>query len=135
LIETQMEFAIRPYDVDVAGIVSNIVYVRWLEDLRTELIGEHLPGLGMLERNLTHVVVHTEVDYRAPLRFNDLCTGLMRVARLGRTSLTVGATFRNRKNLLVAEAKQVGVILDAGSGKPVPLPDAVRARLEGGRGA
>jgi len=43
---------IRTYDIDFAGIVSNIVFVRWLEDLRLGLLDqadreldEHLAGL------------------------------------------------------------------------------------------
>ena len=30
----EMPLKVQGYDIDVAGIVSNIVYVRWLEDLR-----------------------------------------------------------------------------------------------------
>lgn len=131
MIATQLKFIIRPYDIDVAGIVSNIVYVRWLEDLRMELLRQHLPGRGMLERNLSHVVVRTEIDYRASLRFSDECAGHMRVAEIGRSSVTLRATFQNREGLIVSEAKQVGVFLDAGTGKPVSLPDEVRAILEG----
>jgi acyl-CoA thioester hydrolase len=29
---------IRTYDIDFAGIVSNIVFIRWLEDLRLALL-------------------------------------------------------------------------------------------------
>jgi acyl-CoA thioester hydrolase len=31
----ELEIKIKAYDIDVMGIVSNIVYVRWFEDLRT----------------------------------------------------------------------------------------------------
>ena len=30
----EQPLAIRTYDIDFAGIVSNIVFVRWLEDLQ-----------------------------------------------------------------------------------------------------
>jgi len=32
--EISTPIAIRTYDIDFAGIVSNIVYLRWLEDMR-----------------------------------------------------------------------------------------------------
>jgi acyl-CoA thioester hydrolase len=39
----RLAFPVKTYDVDFAGIVSNIVYVRWLEDLRLELLARTCP--------------------------------------------------------------------------------------------
>lgn len=130
MIDAQLEFPIRPYDVDMAGIVSNIVYVRWLEDLRMELLRRHFPAGELLQRNLMPVVVRTEIDYRASLRFLDQCTGYMRVLELGRTSATMQATFKNGDGLIAAEARQVGVFIDATTGKPVALPHEFKAMFE-----
>lgn len=130
MIEAQLKFAIRPYDVDVAGIVSNIVYVRWLEDLRMELLHQHSELRSLLGRNLMPVVVRTEIDYRASLRFHDECIGHMHVAAIGRTSATMRAVFHNQRGATVAEATQIGVFVDATTGKPVPLPDEVRALVQ-----
>jgi acyl-CoA thioester hydrolase len=130
LIETELHLPIRPYDVDVAGIVSNIVYVRWLEDLRMELLQEHLPPTLLRERNLMPVVARTEINYRASLRFSDRCTGRMRIIEVGRTSVTIGASFLNEQGETAAEARQVGVFVDTATGRPAPLPDEVRALLE-----
>ena len=131
MIEAQLNFAIRPYDVDVAGIVSNIVYVRWLEDLRMELLRQHHQMRDLIGRDLMPVIVRTEIDYRASLRFHDECTGHMRVAAIGRTSATMRAIFRNQKGNTVAEATQISVFVDPHTGKPVPLPDEVRILVEG----
>ena len=130
MIETEIEFAIRPYDVDMAGIVSNIVYVRWLEDLRVELFGKYIPARDMAERNLLAVVVRTEIDYRASLRYLDRCTGHIALVRLGRTSATLKAVFRKSHRTSVVEATQVCVLTDTTTGKAVPLPEDVRALLE-----
>ena len=115
----------------MAGIVSNIVYVRWLEDLRAELLQQHALTRVLFERNLVLVVVRTEIEYRAPLRFLDHCRGRMRIIEIGRTSVTMHADFRNREGLVVSEAKQVGVLVDSPAGKPILLPDEVRAIFEG----
>jgi acyl-CoA thioester hydrolase len=131
LIEARLEFVIRPYDVDVSGIVGNIVYVRWLEDLRMELLRNYFPPRDLLERNLLPVIVRTEINYRASLRFSDKCLGQMRVTELGRTSATMEATFQNGEGLVIAEAKQVGVFVDAATGKPVVMPDQLRKFFEG----
>ncbi len=37
--KTELEIEIKTYDIDVAGRVNNIVYVRWIEDLRSRLLG------------------------------------------------------------------------------------------------
>ena len=34
VMELEMPLKVRAYDVDAMGYVSNIVYVRWFEDLR-----------------------------------------------------------------------------------------------------
>ncbi|HEY0007045.1 MAG TPA: acyl-CoA thioesterase [Pyrinomonadaceae bacterium] len=131
MIEAQLEFPIRPYDVDMAGIVSNIVYVRWLEDLRMELLGNYFPPRDLLARNLMPVVVRTEINYRASLRFLDSCLGHMSVIELGRTSATMQATFKNADGMVVADARQVGVFIDSSTGKPVLMPDQLRTFFEG----
>lgn len=131
MIAVQVKFAIRPYDVDMAGIVSNIVYVRWLEDLRMELLGQHFPPGELLKRGLLPVVARTEIDYRASLRFLDHCRGEMRVVELGRTSVKLSASFYDESGRLVAEARQVGVFIDAKTGSPVLLPEELRLKFEG----
>ena len=39
---------IRTYDIDFAGIVSNIVFIRWLEDLRLGLLDQAYPLIRAL---------------------------------------------------------------------------------------
>lgn len=131
LISIEMELPIRPYDVDMAGIVSNIVYVRWLEDLRMRLLQEFFDVREMLERGLMPVVVRTEIDYRASLRFLDRCVGRMEVAAIGHTSATLRATFGEaERSIVAAEAVQIGVFVDTKTGRPVPLPEEFRALFE-----
>lgn len=133
MIETQLEFPIRPYDVDVAGIVSNIVYVRWLEDLRMELLRAHFPMREALEKGLMPVLVRTEIDYRSSIRFLDGCTGRMEVEEIGRTSAKLRAAFRKHNGELAAEALQVSVFIDSATGRPVPMPSEVRELFEAGK--
>lgn len=126
-----MEMAIRPYDVDVAGIVSNIVYVRWLEDIRTELFNQYLPLGELSKRHLMPVIARTEIDYRASLRYSDRCTGHAAVVRLGRTSITLRYSFRNADGKIMAEALQIAVLIDTTTAQPTPVPEDWRAWLDG----
>lgn len=41
--ETTMAVKVATYDIDYANHVSNIVYFRWLEDLRLQLLEENFP--------------------------------------------------------------------------------------------
>jgi len=40
--ETKMTIRVATYDIDYANHVSNIVYFRWLEDLRLQLLEKKL---------------------------------------------------------------------------------------------
>ena len=41
---------VRTYNIDFAGIVSNIVYIRWHEDLRLEMLDRYFPIQEQLRR-------------------------------------------------------------------------------------
>ncbi|MGA9995639.1 MAG: thioesterase family protein [Pyrinomonadaceae bacterium] len=131
MIEIQRDFPVRPYDVDASGAVGSISYVRWLEDLRAELFQKSSRARILFERNLSLTLARTELDYRAALQPQDQSSGHMQLLKIGRSSATFYTTFRNRDNILVAEARQVCVFVDAATRKPVPLPDEVRSLLEG----
>ena len=42
-MEIEMPITINGYDVDVMGIVNNIVYIRWFEDLRLQFLAKYYP--------------------------------------------------------------------------------------------
>ena len=42
ILVAERELEVNGYDIDAMGIVSNIVYVRWFEDLRTDFINQHI---------------------------------------------------------------------------------------------
>lgn len=76
----EMPLEIHGYDIDVAGHVNNIVYVRWLEDLRTKLIASISNFRELFENNFYPVVISTEIKYRKQLKIFDNPTGLIEIA-------------------------------------------------------
>jgi acyl-CoA thioesterase FadM len=52
-------FPIRTYDIDFALHVSNIVYIRWLEDLRLEMMSKYLPLSELLSKGQAPVLRST----------------------------------------------------------------------------
>src|SRR6266571_3568491 len=66
------EVRVMFFDTDCAGVVHNIVYLRFIETART-LLAEQL-GMGLVEMASSQnfpVVVRTEIDYRRPARLGD----------------------------------------------------------------
>ena len=117
-------FRVMTYDIDFAGIVSNISYIRWLEDLRN-LFAEQSLSLGRaLQRGIAPALMHTEIDYLSPVRFPDTLTGRMWLAEHGRSKWVLAAEFKTQgTDQVVARAKQFGVFVALDSFRPVRLPD------------
>jgi len=44
----EKEIKVATYDIDFAGIVSNISYIRWLEDLRLAWLEKYFPWVNRL---------------------------------------------------------------------------------------
>ncbi len=53
---TEKIFDIKTYDIDIAGHVNNIVFVRWLEELRVKLFEQTLPIVDLIKENKFPVV-------------------------------------------------------------------------------
>ena len=125
---TELIRPVRTYDIDSAGIVSNIVYVRWLEDLRSELFGE-VYSLEEMERSgVVPVVAATNVNYKRSVTLLEEVRSAMWVARAGRSSLTLEAEFKVADTLAV-QAAQTCVFVNMREKKATPIPAPVRERL------
>jgi acyl-CoA thioester hydrolase len=114
-------FAVRTYDVDFASIVHNLVYIRWLEDLRLDLLQPHLPMEQMLRNGYSPILTHTEIDYIHPISLGDPVHGTMWVSELGRTRWTLQAEFKTG-DVLAARAAQRGYFADLETLRPVHAP-------------
>ena len=112
------------YDIDFAGIVSNISYIRWLEDLRN-LFAEQAFSIGdALRRGIAPALMHTEIDYLAPVRFPDIVIGRMWLAEHGRSKWELAAEFQSQgTGQIVARARQTGVFIALETLRPVRLPE------------
>ena len=71
LLIAEMPITINAYDIDAMGIVSNIVYVRWFEDLRMKFLNEQLPLSEMMREQVSPILIKTEANYKAPLTIFD----------------------------------------------------------------
>ena len=121
----------RWMDNDVYGHVNNVVYYSYFDTVVNEFLIAHA-GLDIEKGAAIGVVVETLCRYRAPLTFPEVIDAGLRVAKIGRTSVRyeVGI-FRRSEERASADGYFVHVYVDRATRKPVPVPDAMRAALEG----
>src|SRR5262252_8180798 len=121
---------IRTYDIDFAGIVSNIVFIRWLEDLRLALLDQAYPLIRALAEDVAPILLATRINYRRPVRIADPLVGRIRVAGLGRVRWRLAAEF-TVTGALHAEAEQEGLFMRLSTRRPIAIPEPIR-RWHGG---
>lgn len=120
-LEVEIVIPVRTYDIDFAGIVSNIVYIRWLEDLRLKFLDEHWQLGQQLEQGYAPILAGTQIEYKYPIKLIDQVMGRLWLSKLGRLKWTVQAEiFSNNK--LAAIATQKGAFISLQNGRPVPIP-------------
>ena len=123
-------------DTDAQGIVYYGRYMPYFDTARVEY-HRHL-GLLMTDtwEEQQPVMRATTVEYLAPARFDDLIEVFIRVARIGRTSITFEcAAYRVEDDVLMVTASQTLVLVDLEERKPCPIPDSYREKIREFEGA
>ena len=121
---------IQTYDIDFAGIVSNIVFIRWLEDLRLGLMEQAYPLIRALAEDVAPILLATRITYRRPVTIADRLIGRMRVAGLGPVRWRLTAEFTVAATVH-AEAEQDGLFMRLSTRRPIAIPEPIR-RWHGG---
>lgn len=119
-------------DTDAQGVVYYGRYLPYFDHARTEY---HRHLAIRYPDGVQGVMRATNVEYHAPARFDDLLECFVRVARVGRTSITYEcAAYRLPDDLLMVTATQTSVLIDAATRTPVVVSDGVRAAIRGFEG-
>jgi acyl-CoA thioester hydrolase len=121
----EQKLRIQTYDIDFAGIVSNIVFVRWLEDLRLGLMDQAYPLIRALAEDVAPILLATRITYRRPVTISDPLVGRMRVAGLTRVRWRLVAEFVVRGDVH-AEAEQEGLFMRLTTRRPIAIPEPIR---------
>ena len=127
--EIAVKIPVRTYDIDFAGIVSNIVYIRWLEDLRLGMLEAYFPLQTQAEQGIGPVLVSTQIEYKRPIRLFDNVVGRMWVTELGTTRCNLQAEF-SANDVITTTAAQVTVFISTQTMRPVPIPAALREQYQ-----
>jgi acyl-CoA thioester hydrolase len=126
----EVPLRIQTYDIDFAGIVSNIVFIRWLEDLRLGLMDQAYPLVRALADDVAPILTATRIAYRRPVTIADKLLGRMRVAGLGRVRWRLAAEF-TVSGLVHADAEQEGLFIQLSTRRPIAIPEPIRRRHRG----
>jgi acyl-CoA thioester hydrolase len=123
-------------DTDAQGVVYYGRYLPYFDLARTEY-HRHL-GVKRSPRS-EFVMRASSVEYHAPARFDDLLEVFVRVAGIGRTSITYECAAHrvgpDDAGVLMVTATQVVVHVDREERRPLPVPDDFRERVAAFEGA
>ncbi|MCK5768092.1 MAG: acyl-CoA thioesterase [Candidatus Atribacteria bacterium] len=121
----EKEIKVATYDIDFAGIVSNISYIRWLEDLRLVWLEKYFSLDKQAEAGFAPILPETRIEYHHAIRMFDQPTGLMWVDRLHSHKWQIKAEI-GVKDKVMAIAEQKGVFVDRDKWKPVRIPENLK---------
>jgi acyl-CoA thioester hydrolase len=115
-------------DTDAQGIVYYGRYLPYFDLARVEY-HRHL-GLLRVGDEYEFVMRASTVEYLAPARFDDLIEVFVRLARIGRTSVTYElAAYRVEDDVLMVTATQTLVLVDLDERRAHPIPDAFKETI------
>ena len=118
---------IRFVDIDAAGIVNNATYFNYFEQSRIAFF-EPLLGKKWDWNAAGMVVARHEIDYRAPILFNDDVRIVTWIEHIGTKSMTAAyEVFKHWQGtwVLAAQAKTVLVSYNHREGSPAPWSEEV----------
>jgi acyl-CoA thioester hydrolase len=117
---------VRFRDLDALGHVNHVVYLSYVEQVRTEYFRDVL--LLQVPADLTWVIARVWCDYLQPLGFGDQVEVGWRISRLGGASADYEFELACR-GTIVARGGGALVNSDARAARSAPTPEAWRARI------
>ena len=111
-------------DTDAQGIVYYGRYMPYFDLARVEY--HRNLALMRVEGGCEFVMRAMHVEYHAPARFDDEIEVDVRVARIGRTSITYEFAAYLAQELLAVTASQTLVLVDLTARKPCEIPQSFR---------
>jgi len=120
---------VKTYDIDFMGIVSNISYVRWLEDLRLHFLDVHYPLQKLVSELIVPILTQTHIEYRRPIRLHDKVNGSLWMEKFDSSGWSANIEFMvNSKQ--AATAIQGGVFINIGTMKPANPPEGLQKKFD-----
>jgi acyl-CoA thioester hydrolase len=124
-LNIDLPITVKTYDIDFMGIVSNISYIRWMEDLRLQFLEVHYPLQKLMSELIVPILSHTHLDYKRPIRMHDQVIGSIWMDKFDSSGWIANVEFTvNGK--LAATGAQGGVFINIGTMKPANPPEGLQ---------
>jgi len=121
---------VRYNECDRLGIVFNANYLVYADIAVNELWRERLGGYSsLMDEGLDLAVASAEIQYLAPLRFDDEIDLVISVGHVGNKSMSTVVNIE-KDGTRAAEIKLSYVCVDQEFGKSQLIPDRVRSALD-----
>lgn len=117
---------VRWRDLDAFNHVNNSNYLTYLEEARLQWL-KHVPGPWFDEQSMP-VLAASDINYRFPIEWPAQLHVELSCLRLGNSSMTIGHRIvdAEQPEKLYSDGHVVMVWMNPHTGKPVPLPQAIR---------
>ena len=115
-----MEIRIYYEDTDCGGVVYYGNYLKYFERARTQYLEERgLSVAGLMKEGTVFVVVHAEVDYRSPARYDDRLIIETVVSDMTAASFTFSHVIRERESqrVVVEGSARLAAVNESGKVK------------------
>jgi len=120
---------VKTYDIDFMGIVSNIAYVRWMEDLRLHMLEVHYPLQKLMSELIVPILTQTHIEFRRPIKMHDQVKGCIWMDKFDASGWVANMEFLvNGKH--AASARQSGVFINIGTMKPSNPPEGLQRKYD-----
>ena len=129
-----MDIRIYYEDTDCGGVVYYANYLKYFERARTQYLEERgLSVARLMKEGTLFVVVHADVDYRSPVRYDDRLSIETVVSDMTAASFTFSHVIRERESQRVVVEGSARLAATDGNGKVKRLDKALvtvlRSRL------
>jgi len=117
----EVPIMVKAYEVDCVGIVSNIVYIKWFEDMRHYFLDKYYPYREMMENKVSPVLVKTQAEYKAPLTITDSPIARSWMEKLGKVKWEIHIEIE-LDGVLCCKGIQKGCFFDVERNEPTTTP-------------
>jgi|ERR1017187_4513298 acyl-CoA thioester hydrolase len=126
----EAQVRVRFEETDMMGVVYYSKFLVWFEVGRVSLLRDKgLPYKELSAEGIGLPIVQAHADYQAPARFDDELLVKTRIKEMGTTSVTFeNEVYRLPGRELLCTGHTVHVVVGK-DGRPMPIPEALRARL------
>ena len=128
-----LEIRIYYEDTDCGGVVYYANYLKYFERARTQYLeARGLSVSELMKAGRVFVVVHAEVDYRAPARYGETLEIDTIVSEMNPAAITFSHVVRERQSRRVVVEGSAKLAVTDGNGKVKRLDKETVAALQSG---